>query len=1218
METNVVINTDDCVIGPIDDHNNCKQINGINDNNNIAPVSNDANNFVGNNGDDFMDDTDGLVIHDDDNDSSSTGTSSLNNNTSLCNNNTSLCNNNTSLCNNLSLHNILSENHNHDKIPSNDSIPPDDTTSSVKSEELSICDGVQKSRVINPNATVFRLHVNPSSYKMNKTQHQSNTLMRTAQFCPTQPIEILPTKKPRKKVRFGALNNILRTTHSDNLFPTKNEISENVSDQSLTTTIIGRRNQPSKLRDTVLNFVTKGNRQSQHDAVTNLNIDDIKISSSELNNTNIHSSKCEKNKAIIDESRLMFSDDECDMTKQRRRSKSFDIRRLSVDATTKTAILEIPTQQPFSQMVSNEIIVTNDNDNDIVQQEQQLLLKNENDIKFELNRNENNPNEMNDDEHDRLNIQCEYCLSKRCNYCLSKQCNSYVNINKNLLHDDITNYHVGDIVSVNSGDAKIHKGYQTNYQEPNKFPKKQQLMHEIKNKMFNLSAKHPISKAALHMLCGLDIVMITETIAVWLILVKNKDNQSANSMIGKAFLVLLTRTNNLFTMLDNHMPFSIAYGENISYPSMAKFTNPTNCVLTPVDCITPVVCATCRSCVNTPVFSSNTPVFSSKSPGPTNNREVATALLIKRLDISPISFPQTAFGLSDHIHKDDNNDITDIEEITNNDSNSNIIDASELNINNEIHTVDTEQNVQNEYVKPIFLLNQSTSLLVYYGHITESKNMIEVVQIEATKNLQQPNQYSVTTTFGPAKVANEIADHCKVVMINSNKGALLRRRNNTLEVIPADFTRFPVVLMGSPVSIFVDKLINNSELSNYDKHHQSANCYQNQQSKYLSYQQHQHSGYIATGIDYGDYEFFNSGSGVIIGKSDLIVAAATLYGNVGYKLVLLEGTVSLPGPIYRPGNSLSICSLPYEIPTAFYIIKDSLKQNGISFIHNDNAGVVIDNVSLNPITQHNKQTQIQILNKHATSICAMNISDIISNNANLHTNNAKLHFNAVTDVANYIKHKLLISLVHETKKNKFIGTTVILQKQIQSSSGNENVDINKICASDIKYSQLEYITQFISSLQHIHVISTSHSVVGINAATINKYINNESTDNEGTDNKCTDNKGTNDNDSAVKKDKSTIIGIVTTCNDNNIEIQVNGIFTHKDITLYPGYIYYASPDGSLNTSRHYNSDDSISYDKTTDDILIPSFNTLLPSFGTLLPSFGIAIDTSRMILKTMF
>lgn len=250
-----------------------------------------------------------------------------------------------------------------------------------------------------------------------------------------------------------------------------------------------------------------------------------------------------------------------------------------------------------------------------------------------------------------------------------------------------------------------------------------------------------------------------------------------------------------------------------------------------------------------------------------------------------------------------------------------LLDFDKLEFASQLHTI----NLGSVVVSPSLISLSDTMFIVYFNCPRESKNKVEVISIN--KDL------SMTTAFGPAKLAGDGFGGCKGVVIDSNRALFTRVRewpSMRVEAIPADISKLPVVVMGSPVCVFGD----------------GSNCTMSSNSYGL-----------ALNAD---------------GNSCDIIAPIRV-GSGGYHISLASGHVTLPGPEFTVGAIRTCASgsiIPKSVPPVC-----SISAHSATMVYNDIVGIVAEQCQTAAITLLSK--------KHASS---NDIFVILESKAVMHMN----------------------------------------------------------------------------------------------------------------------------------------------------------------------------------------------------------------------------------------
>ncbi len=234
-------------------------------------------------------------------------------------------------------------------------------------------------------------------------------------------------------------------------------------------------------------------------------------------------------------------------------------------------------------------------------------------------------------------------------------------------------------------------------------------------------------------------------------------------------------------------------------------------------------------------------------------------------------------------------------------------------------------------------------LLVWFECITEQKNKVEVLRVEYDKE----GVPLVTTAFGPAKAAGPGAYAGRIALIGEKRAAFVRQRENTLEVVPVDMTRLPIIVMGSPVQIFEDQVPIGTDL--FDATgitNQNINSDETVPSDSW------------TDTPRGQYEWPN-----------LVITTPTLRG-----ISVMEGRVALPGPIFYRGQETVVSIAQDQMKLASTV--ENLGSNAIAVIHNCPGGIGISCFTVNPLKpmSHTANCPILLHPKQASVIRTAKLS----------------------------------------------------------------------------------------------------------------------------------------------------------------------------------------------------------------------------------------------------
>lgn len=220
-------------------------------------------------------------------------------------------------------------------------------------------------------------------------------------------------------------------------------------------------------------------------------------------------------------------------------------------------------------------------------------------------------------------------------------------------------------------------------------------------------------------------------------------------------------------------------------------------------------------------------------------------------------------------------------------------------------------------VDPVLLMIPDTSMaLVYFHSIDDNKNKVEVLE----------TQDSLATVFGPAKVAGVGAGGCRAVIIDSKRAVISRVVSNGIEVIAADISKLPTVIMGSPVCLFSGVL-----------------CSSNYQLVRLK-----------------------------TGSEETLVAIAAPVSNsnsAGYVVSVIIGSVSLPGPVFiRRSQQVCGCGsiIPNSVPANCSIVP--IEASGSCYymvVYNDLVGLMAETIKYSGVSSGIPETLYSLSTKHA-------------------------------------------------------------------------------------------------------------------------------------------------------------------------------------------------------------------------------------------------------------
>lgn len=221
-------------------------------------------------------------------------------------------------------------------------------------------------------------------------------------------------------------------------------------------------------------------------------------------------------------------------------------------------------------------------------------------------------------------------------------------------------------------------------------------------------------------------------------------------------------------------------------------------------------------------------------------------------------------------------------------------------------------------------------LLIWFECIRETKNKVEVLRVDYDRN-EVP---LVRTVFGPAKAAGPSAADGRIALIDENRAAFIRRRNRTIEIVPADISKLPVIIMGIPVPILEDRIPDVSGL---------------------------YSATGVLGIQTVDRE-------PVSALSNLVVVAPTL-SNVGcHRVTVVEGRIALNGPLYQRGQESIAAVLPEDVSPVSSV--ENLTPDIVAIVHNCASGLGVSCMTVNPLKMmaHTMSRPILIHPKQATVI----------------------------------------------------------------------------------------------------------------------------------------------------------------------------------------------------------------------------------------------------------
>lgn len=378
-------------------------------------------------------------------------------------------------------------------------------------------------------------------------------------------------------------------------------------------------------------------------------------------------------------------------------------------------------------------------------------------------------------------------------------------------------------------------------------------------------------------------------------------------------------------------------------------------------------------------------------------------------------------------------------------------------------------------------------LLVWFECINETKNKVEVLRVEHDKN----GVPLVTTVFGPAKAAGASATDCRIALIDEKKAAFIRRRNRTVEIVPADISKLPVIIMGNPVSILEDRVVDQS--GSYSA------------SGVIGIRTVEHDPSLSD-TPRSQYEWPN-----------LVVVAPTIVSNSGcHRLTLIEGRVSLPGPIYYRGQESTVAVLPEDISPVSSV--ENLTPNVVAIIHNSASGLGVSCMTVNPLKMmsHTISRPVFIYPKQASVIRSACLRS---------------------------EHQIVVSHLNGSGSDKKTGLVHVLD------GANIASQLPRVLVSSTVWSHTQSSPDF----------SLSTSTLGNTF-----YISSDKGLQKGT---IIDNAIVSFTDGMMPIEP---IGVVKKVNDDGSSVVVTRAGLHKSDagSFVPGARYYAHADGSVIPSKH--------------------------------------------------